>query len=134
MARVRQHGTAPELIVRSLLRRAGIKYRFNTGDLPGSPDIVHRGLGKAIFVHGCLWHRHRGCPRSTTPKQNFEFWQEKFDKNIQRDERKLSELRRDGYDVLVVWECETLVPDRLVHKLQAFWTRHSDPKNIRISG
>lgn len=128
MARVRQHRTAPELIVRSLLRRAGIKYRWNARDFPGSPDVVHRGLGKAIFVHG-FWHRHLGCGTSTTPKQNFEFWQEKFD-NVQRDERELSELRRGGVPRISGWECETLVPDRILHDLQDFWTRH----DIRSSG
>lgn len=127
MARVRQRGTAPELVVRSLLRKAGTKYRLNAKDLPGSPDIVHRGRRKAIFVHGCFWHRHPGCSRSTTPKQNFEFWQEKFDKNIQRDERNLAELRREGYYVLVVWECETLVPDPLEKKLRAFWACDAKP-------
>lgn len=128
MARVRQKGTAPELVVRTLLRREGASYRLNARDLPGSPDIVHRGRRKAIFVHGCFWHRHPGCPRATTPKQNFVFWQEKFDRNIQRDERKLAELRAEGYDVLVIWECETLSPESLAPKLRAFWTTTHTPK------
>lgn len=128
MARVRQRGTAPELAVRALLRHEGVSYRLNACDLPGSPDIVHRGRRKAIFVHGCFWHRHPGCKRCTTPKQNFAFWQEKFDKNIQRDERKLAELRAKGYDVLVIWECETLSPESLAPKLRVFWTGSPRPK------
>lgn len=123
MASVRQRGTAPELVIQALLRDEGVHYRLNARDLPGSPDIVHRGRRKAIFVHGCFWHRHEGCSRSTTPVRNAEFWREKFERNMERDLRKLRELKDQGFDVLVIWECETFNPRLLQAKLRMFWSR-----------
>jgi DNA mismatch endonuclease (patch repair protein) len=74
MGGIRQQGTTPELAVRRALTQLGLRYRVHNRDLPGSPDIAHRGAKWAIFVHGCYWHRHDGCRRSTTPKRNTEFW------------------------------------------------------------
>lgn len=123
MARVRQRGTAAELGVRALLTEIGARYRLNAPSLPGSPDIVSRRAGKAIFVHGCFWHRHPGCPRTTTPKRNHAFWVAKFTANQHRDARKLEELIALGFDVLVVWECELAQPTRLRARLRRFWSR-----------
>lgn len=107
LGRIRQHGTSAELNVRKLLHALGHRFRIHNRDLPGSPDIANRRRKWAIFVHGCFWHRHQGCKRTTTPSRNREFWLQKFDANVARDARVQSALRAQGYRVLVVWECET---------------------------
>lgn len=86
----------------------GLRYRICNQDLPGSPDIANRANKWAVFVHGCFWHRHAGCPRATTPKTNREFWLRKFAANRKRDERVQAELRAMGFKVAIVWECEVL--------------------------
>jgi DNA mismatch endonuclease Vsr len=106
MARVRQKGTAAELIVASSLRSLGASYRLNVRELAGSPDFANRTKKWAVFVHGCFWHRHAGCKRTTMPKSNKEFWRKKFKDNRRRDARAVRELRRQGYRVAIIWECE----------------------------
>jgi len=106
MGRVRQKGTKPELIVRQIVHALGHRYRVDNRDLPGSPDIANRSRGWAVFVHGCYWHRHRGCSKTTTPTRNRSFWEDKFRANVARDMRAARELRRLGYRVIVVWECQ----------------------------
>src|SRR5690606_4316459 len=86
MRRVGTKNTAPEMRVRKLLHSLGYRYRIHAHDLPGSTDIVFRGRKKAIFVHGCFWHRHEGCKRATTPATRRNYWQAKFDRNVQRDQ------------------------------------------------
>ena len=108
LGRIRQKGTAAELAVRAVVASLGVRYRVTNGDLPGRPDIANRKRRWAIFVHGCFWHRHPGCYRTTTPKRNRAFWLAKFKANRQRDVRVIRELRAQGYAVLVIWECETL--------------------------
>lgn len=117
MAVIRQKGTKPELIVRKLMTALGHRYRVSNGDLAGSPDLANRARRWALFVHGCFWHRHPGCHLTTTPKRNAEFWQAKFDRNVQRDAEAISTLREAGFNVLVIWECETRQPDELLHRL-----------------
>jgi DNA mismatch endonuclease (patch repair protein) len=107
MARVGQKNTKPELIVRRLLHAMGRRFRLHRRDLPGTPDIVLPAAKKVIFVHGCFWHRHTGCPKSTMPKTRKEFWVDKFDRNVERDRRKDTELRQLGWNVCTIWECET---------------------------
>jgi DNA mismatch endonuclease (patch repair protein) len=119
MGRVRQKGTRPELLVRSLLRSLGHRFRLANRDLEGSPDIANRSRRWAVFVHGCFWHRH-GCKATTTPTRNREFWQLKFTRNVERDRRTEEALRAQGYTVVVVWECETKrAPDLLRDRLMA---------------
>ncbi len=119
MAGVRQHDTSPEQAVRRLLRRLGHAYRTSNRDLPGSPDAANRSRRWAVFVHGCFWHRHAGCPRTTTPKRNRAFWEEKFVSNQRRDERSLAALRRLGFRVAVVWECQVEErPDAVTRRLE----------------
>jgi DNA mismatch endonuclease (patch repair protein) len=120
MSRIRKKNTAPELTVRAALRRLGVHYRLHAEELPGTPDIVVRKLRKAIFVHGCYWHRHEGCRLTTTPKNNSEFWVEKFAGNVARDARKESALRALGWDVLVIWQCQTTSQQQLEDTLLAF--------------
>jgi DNA mismatch endonuclease (patch repair protein) len=117
MARVRQRGTAAELVVAASLRSLGASYRLNVRALPGSPDFANRTKKWAIFVHGCFWHQHARCKRATIPKSNKKFWLEKFAANRVRDQRALRMLRRAGYRVVVIWECETMDAERVRGKL-----------------
>jgi DNA mismatch endonuclease (patch repair protein) len=119
MARVRGKNTGPEHVVRRLLHRLGLRFRLHRKGLPGRPDIVLPKWKTAIFVHGCFWHRHAGCVRTTTPDANRAFWLEKFAQNKQRDRRNKKALRKRGWRVVVIWECETCRPDRLKDRLMA---------------
>lgn len=107
MRAVRSKDTKPELIVRSIAHRLGARFRLHRKDLPGSPDLVFPGRRLCIFVHGCFWHRHEGCRYSSIPKNNKEFWLDKFRKNVERDNRKMLELIGMGWRVEIIWECET---------------------------
>jgi len=122
MARVRSKDTKPELVVRSLLHRMGYRFRLHGKALPGKPDIVLPKYRKAVFVHGCFWHRHGVCRPLSLPATNTEFWAEKFAANVTRDRRKLRALRNAGWGVLVVWECQLKDRDRLERRLRAFLT------------
>src|SRR5262245_18976846 len=92
MARSRQSGTTPELVVRQIATSAGLSYRLRNRDLPGSPDLANRSNKWAVFVHGCFWHRHAGCRRATMPKRNPSFWSAKFVANVQRDRLAVARL------------------------------------------
>jgi DNA mismatch endonuclease (patch repair protein) len=120
MARVKGKDSKPEVSVRSAVHGLGYRFRLHRSDLPGTPDLVFPRLGKIIFVHGCFWHRHWKCRRATRPKTRRAFWAQKFKDNIKRDARVLRLLRADGWNVLVVWECETLEFDSLGERLLAF--------------
>src|SRR5258708_1351629 len=99
-------GTAPEGLGRSALGRLGYRYALHNEDLPGSPDLANRSKKWAVFVHGCYWHHHVGCPRATTPKSNTEFWLAKFAANERRDAEAEDTLQSMGYAVATIWECE----------------------------
>ena len=114
MSRIRGKDTKPEVLLRSLLHRAGYRFRLHGPDLPGKPDIVLRKYKTVIFVHGCFWHRHEGCPGATTPKTRTEFWNAKFRGTVERDRRKKAELERIGWKVLTVWECELKSDSKVV--------------------
>ena len=105
MSGIRGKNTKPELLVRSMLFKAGYRFRLHRKDLPGTPDIVMPGRHVAIFIHGCFWHRHRDCSLARLPKSNAEFWKTKLTGNEQRDQTKYSELASLGWRVLVIWEC-----------------------------
>ncbi|WP_281262227.1 very short patch repair endonuclease [Acuticoccus kandeliae] len=117
MARVRQRGTKPELVVSELLRRIGCRYRLNVRTLPGSPDFANKARRWAVFVNGCFWHHHKACRRATIPGANRPFWLEKFASNRRRDAAAARALRRLGFRVVVVWECETADPGPLFTRL-----------------
>lgn len=122
MSRVRQKNTKPEIVVRQLLHAKGYRFRLHYRELPGTPDIVFPGRRKAIFVHGCFWHRHEGCKKASTPKTRRDFWQAKFAANQARDARKIAELHNLGWTTMIVWECEIRdgdLADRLREFLEA---------------
>lgn len=123
MAGIRQSATAPELAVRRELRQLGIAYRTSNRDLPGSPDIANRTRTWAIFVHGCYWHRHSGCVRTTTPSRNRRLWTKKFEANVARDAARIAELRKMSFEVLTIWECESEDPSRCANKLKRLLRR-----------
>ncbi len=110
--------TKPELVVRSYLHRHGLRYRLHASDLPGSPDVLLPRFKTAIQIHGCFWHRHPGCPRAFVPKTNVDFWMAKFDRNLERDQRTAQELKRLGWRVITVWECEIRDVERLRHLVE----------------
>lgn len=120
MSRVKGRDTKPEILVRSFVHRMRFRFRVHRRDLPGNPDIVLPRHGKVIFVHGCFWHGHRGCPRSQRPTTNKKFWNKKLEGNIARDKRFRRKLHRLGWKVLVVWQCETRKPEKLLGKLERF--------------
>lgn len=131
MSRVRTHDTGPELVVRRLLHSMGYRYRLHRKDLPGKPDIVLQRYRTVIFVHGCFWHGHEGCPRATRPATNIEFWTRKLDANLARDARDCTDLERLGWNVVVIWECETHDIGELKCRLQGILTSEAHTIPIR---
>ncbi len=123
MSRIRQKGTGAEIATAAALRKLGAAYRLNVRKLPGSPDFANRTRKWAVFVHGCFWHHHANCKRATVPKSNRKFWLAKFAANRRRDALSVRRLKRAGYCVAVVWECEvaneTIVATRLSQVLEA---------------
>lgn len=117
MRGIRSKDTKPELAVRRLAHRMGYRFRLHRRDLPGSPDLVFAGRRKVIFVHGCYWHRHAGCPFAYSPKSRVDFWNEKFASNVARDAAALTSLREGGWDPLIIWECESSDEDELADRL-----------------
>ena len=107
MARIRGRDTAPEITVRRISHGLGFRFRLHRKDLLGRPDLVFPRHRLAVFVHGCFWHRHSGCRYAYTPKSHIAFWMEKFAHNIARDRRNEEALRNLGWQVLLIWECET---------------------------
>ena len=118
MSRVAQKNTKPELIVRRIAHGLGYRFRLHRRDLPGTPDLTFPRLRKVVFVHGCFWHRHPGCRLASMPKSRPEFWEPKFIANVERDRRKEEQLRAAGWDVEIVWECETRNPETLTERLR----------------
>jgi DNA mismatch endonuclease (patch repair protein) len=127
MSRIRGEDTKPEIAVRRLLHCMGYRFRLHRRDLPGRPDIALPKRRAVVFVHGCFWHRHRDCNYAYTPKSRVNFWKKKFAENEERDIRNRKALRRKGWNVIVVWECELRDQDRLVMRL----TREIGGKTVK---
>jgi len=124
MSKVRAINTKPEVIVRQTLHKLGYRFRLHKKELPGKPDIVlsrHRAI---IFVHGCFWHHHNGCTKSGFPATNAKFWKNKILRNVQRDKEIVAHLRRSGWHVMIIWECETK-DWKFIRKLHKFFERRS---------
>lgn len=120
MSSVKSKDTQPEIVVRKLLRSMGYGYRLHRKDLPGTPDIVLTKYKKVIFIHGCFWHGHEGCSRAKLPQINKEFWQEKIEKNILRDQNAVQDLRVRGWASLIIWTCEIRDEEKLKEKIIKF--------------
>jgi DNA mismatch endonuclease (patch repair protein) len=120
MRAVKSKDTKAELSVRRMLFTHGYRYRIHDKRLPGKPDIVFSRRRKAIFVHGCFWHQHPGCPAAHRPASNLPYWNDKLDKNEARDHRNISRLDEAGWQALIVWECEIKQEETLSRRLSSF--------------
>lgn len=118
MSRIRGKDTTPERAVRSMVHGLGYRFRLHGRDLPGRPDLVLPRLRTVIFVHGCFWHRHARCRYATTPATRRAFWLEKFERNVERDRRTAAALRRLGWSVITVWECQLRRPEKVRARLE----------------
>lgn len=106
MSNISAKNTKPEIILRKALFRKGYRYRINCKKLPGKPDIVLPKYKTVIFVNGCFWHSHKDCKDAHLPKTNIEFWRNKINSNVERDNKNIQQLQDAGWNVIVVWECE----------------------------
>ena len=120
MRRIRGKDTVPEMIVRRLVHAMGFRYRIHRRDIPGIPDLSFLGRRKLIFVHGCFWHQHPGCVDGHLPKTNASYWVPKLERNQTRDKETLKRLTALGWEVLIVWECETKDLSSLENKIRSF--------------
>lgn len=121
MAAIKAKNTTPELIVRRLLRKLGWSgYRLHRRELPGKPDITFLGRHKVIFVHGCFWHGHECKEGIRRPKTNRDYWLPKIERNQERDAQHIDELKRAGWHVLTIWECDLLDQQKLTEKITTF--------------
>lgn len=110
------------MVVRRLVHRMGYRYRLHDKRLAGAPDLVFRRHRRIIFIHGCFWHQHSCASGNRMPKSRVEFWTAKLTGNVARDRRATRELRRKGWRVLTVWECETRDPAKMEKKLARFFS------------
>lgn len=121
MSKIRSKNTKPELILRSALHKLGYRFRIHRNDLPGKPDIVLPKYHTVIFVHGCFWHYHKDCREGRIPDTNSKFWKEKLQKNKARDEKHVRKLRRLGWKVMRVWECQIeKKPEKVMNRIEKF--------------
>ena len=120
MSRIKGKDTKPEILVRSILHRLGYRFRKNVAELPGKPDIVLPKYKTIIFVHGCFWHQHKGCRKCKIPKNKVEFWTAKLVGNVERDKIHFKKLKKIGWHVLIIWECEIKNLNKLEKRLQNF--------------
>jgi DNA mismatch endonuclease (patch repair protein) len=120
MSRIRRADTKPEWIVRRLLHKLGYRFRLQWKAAPGRPDVAFPGRRKIIFVHGCFWHQHEGCRSVRIPETRRDFWEAKFNRNKARDARDLARAVDEGWEPMVIWECETRDQEELASKLIGF--------------
>ncbi len=106
MSRIRSKDTKPEIIVRQLLHKSGLRFRLHVKDLPGKPDIVLPKYKTIIFINGCFWHGHEDCKYYIIPKTRTKFWEDKIKYNISRDNNNEMELRNKGWKVAIIWQCQ----------------------------
>ena len=120
MSRIRGKGTKPELFIRSFVHRAGYRFRLHKKNLPGKPDLVFPARKKVIFVHGCFWHGHKCQRGNRLPKTNTEYWIKKIKGNIDRFAKQKKDLKKLGWELLVIWECECSSLNKLQKKIVSF--------------
>ena len=127
MRSVHSKDTGVEMRVRSLLHRAGFRYRLHRKDLPGNPDIVFPSRRCVIFVHGCFWHQHFGCKYADRPSSHTTYWTAKLNRNMERDRKNIVQLQSTGWRVMVVWECECGQTEQLKNKIRGFLDDEGSP-------
>jgi len=120
MSLIRSKDTKPEMLVRQTAHALGFRYRLNVSRLPGTPDLVFPRLRKVILVHGCFWHKHPGCALARLPKSKLDFWVPKLNGNRDRDIENIKKLRREGWRVKIIWECETKRLQSLQKSIERF--------------
>lgn len=125
MARVSATGTSPELLVRQVTHGMGYRFRLHGENFPGRPDLVFPRHNKVIFVHGCFWHGHENCKKAKRPETNRAFWEKKLSRNMERDDKNAIMLKKMGWMVLVVWECETRNREQLTERIRCFLDERS---------
>ena len=106
MRRIKNKDTKPEMIVRRLIHGMGFRYRLHNKNLPGKPDLTFNKKKKVILMHGCFWHRHKGCKNARRPKTNIHYWDKKFKVTKIRDSENQAKLKNLGWDYLIIWECQ----------------------------
>jgi DNA mismatch endonuclease (patch repair protein) len=131
MSRIRSKDTKPEMAVRRAVSSLGYRYRLHRKDLPGKPDLVFPGRRKVLFVHGCFWHAHEGCKVANLPKSRTRFWEAKFSYNRTRDKANKSALRKLGWKVLIVWECEVRNEQKLLGRIRSYLGPLEQPASER---
>ena len=123
MRAVKSKDTSPEMIVRKLIYSLGYRYRLHYKDLPGKPDLVFLSRRKVVFVHGCFWHKHMCKRGNRIPRENRDYWVNKIQSNVARDERNINSLEENGWEVMVVWECEIKEIEKIKARLIKFLGR-----------
>ena len=124
MSRISSKDTAPEIAVRKKLHSLGFRFRLHDRKITGNPDIIMKKYMAALFVHGCFWHQHSGCRFSNVPKSRQDYWTEKLEGNVRRDRRHQRTLRKLGWKVFIVWECQTKTPVKLQRRVAARMRRN----------
>lgn len=134
MSRIRSQGMKPERVVRSMLHRAGYRFRLHRRDLPGKPDLVLVRYRTVIFVNGCFWHWHPDpvCPIAGLPKSNLEYWEPKLTRTRMRDQEHNTNLIALGWRVLTIWECELSNPRIVLQRIYSFLNREADDGNAMV--
>lgn len=117
MSRIRSKNTKPELVVRRVLSKMGIRYRLHNSKLPGKPDIIISKAKTIIFINGCFWHQHKNCKKHVMPASNRDYWEKKLKRNIEKQKRDVRTLRRLGWKVHKLWECQTADEMKLTKKV-----------------
>lgn len=136
MSKIKGLNTKPELLVRKFLHSKGLRYRLHDNKLPGRPDLVLPKYSAVILVHGCFWHGHKNCKYFVIPKTRTSWWTNKIENNVKRDVKVISELKKIGYDVIVIWECELkhkLISETLDKVLQLLKSNQPNKKELKIN-
>ena len=117
MYRIRSKNTKPEIIVRRILSKFGLRYRLHNSKLPGKPDIIISRAKAIIFINGCFWHQHKNCKKQAIPKSNKAYWEKKLQRNIEKQKQDVKALKKLGWKVYKIWECQTSDESKLSHRL-----------------
>ena len=128
MRQIASKNTAPEVIFRKLIHRAGFRYRLHVKTLPGKPDLVLKKYRTAVFIHGCFWHGHENCKRGNQPKTNIKYWSEKIKRNMEKDAKNVIMLKNADWRIFTVWECELKKPEDVLKRFQEFIKKASDAR------